>query len=336
MTDTSGQAGQTAFQVDGVTYGEGRFERTIDRFAAGLFTADADAVRRWLPAQTMWPLRVSPRRAVVLAFGATYEWRMGSLAPFRSGEMAVLALVTLGASPAPPLLPLLGGAGRRLDARYRTGSFFLEVATSNRVAQGVYRSVFGLPGFVAEVRNDRWPGADRFTCAEAGRRVLDLTVHADVPPRPIVDHQRVYGCREDRLLGFVNTDRGTVRRRVGRGAARLRLGDHPATAGLRALRLSGRSVLGDIWTTGLSEPGPFEVLGTGQRSGEEFTGGADASGRLVVSSEPGEDVDVDQRLTSLPFDPAGRFSTPPPADGRDDGEHGVVEVPTSPGHGMKG
>ncbi len=52
------------------------------------------------------------------------------------------------------------------------------------------------------------------------------------------------------------------------------------------------------------------MLGTGHRSGEEFSGGAEAEARLVVSSEPGEDVEVDQQLASLPFDPAGRFSAP--------------------------
>ena len=312
MTDAAKQTGQTAFEVDGVTYGDGPFERTLDRFAAGIFTADADAVRRWLPTPTMWPLRVTPRRAVVLVFGATYEWRMGPLAPFRSGEMAVLALVTRGATPSPLLLPLLGGAGRRLDARFRTVSYFLEVATTNRVAREVYRSVFGLPGFIADVRNDRWPGVDRFTCTESGRPVLDLTVHADVAPRPILDDQRVYACRDDELLAFVNTDRGTLRRHVGRGAARLRVGDHPATAGLRALHLSGRSVLGDIWTGGRSQPGAFEALGHGERSGEEFRrAGEAAAARLVVSSEPGVDVEVDQGLAGLAVRSGGRFWAAP-------------------------
>ncbi len=308
-----GASGQvsTAIEVDGARFGEGGFRRTVDRFTAAAFTADADAVGRLLPTPTLRPLRISPRRAVVFAYGATYEWHMGSLPPFRSGEMALLALVTRGPASSPPLLPFLGNRSTRLSERYGVGSVFLEVGTTNRVAREVYRRAFGLPAFLADVRNDQWPGSDRFRCTEAGRLVLDLTVHADVRPRRITDRTWVYGSRDGAITGFPNTDSGSVRRRFAPGAARLDLGDHPAAARLRGLSISPRSLFGDIWTGGLSVPGPIQVLGRAEWPGTAHEGTDRAQGQLVVSRVPGEDVEVDQGLGGLPFDPMGAFGIDP-------------------------
>lgn len=305
--------------VDGTRYGEGEFRRDVDRFVAAAFTADAAAVGRLLPTPILQPLRVSPRRAVVFVYGATYTWRMGSLPEFRSGEVAFLALVTRGPSWSPPLVPFLGNRSARLAERYGVGSAFLEVGTTNRVAREVYRRAFGLPAFLADVRNDQRPGSDRFRCTEGGRMVIDLTVHADVRPRQITDRTWVYGSRDGAITGFPNTDSGSVRRRFAPGAARLDLGEHPAAARLHGLGISRRALFGDIWTGGLSVPGPIEVLG---RSVRRSPGGGAAEGleseralgRLVVSRRPGEVTEMDQGLGRLPFDPLGAFGVDPLPD----------------------
>ncbi len=301
----------TAFTVDGVRYGDGPFERTVDRFTAAVFTADADAIRFRLPTPTLQPVRISPGRALVFVYGATYAWRMGSLPPFRSGEMAVLALVTRGPAPSAPLLPFVAGRSPRLAARYAVGSVFLQVGTTNRVAREVYRHAFGLPAYVAEVRNDQRPDADRVRCYEAGELILDLTVRADVRPRPITDRTWVYGRRDGDLIGFPNVDSGMVRRRFGREAARLRLGDHPAAAGLQALDISRAPLFADIWSAGTSKPGPVEILGPAPDPIATFEGTEDVTAPLVVSHGPGSTVEIDQGLAGLPFEPTGEFAVDP-------------------------
>ncbi len=208
----------TSFTVDGVRFGEGTFERTVDRFSAAVLTADAAAIRHHLPTPTLQPLQISPHRALVFVYSATVAWRMGK----------------------PATVP-----------------------------------------------------------------------HPDVRPREITDRTWVYGRRDGSVIGFPNVDSGMVRRRFGRDAARHRLGDHPAAAGLEALDLSRTPPFADIWSAGRSRPGPVDVIGPAAHTVATFEGTDDAAARLVVSCGPRATVEIDQGLAGLPFDPRGTFAVDP-------------------------
>ena len=117
------------FSVDGVRVEQQGWYWYPYRWAGGLFTADFGEVARLLPSGQLHPVRWGRRRTVVCAFGA-YHPAVGGAPPlFGYGEAGLLAWVTWGEEPAPPLAPFLGGWAK---ARYRTGFYTLWSAVTSR------------------------------------------------------------------------------------------------------------------------------------------------------------------------------------------------------------
>lgn len=147
----------TSFVVDGQRFGGESLRWAWRSAIGGMFTADAEAVGRVLPS-LLHPLRVSRRRTVMTVGGVEVEWRLGPKLTFRSLDIQVIAMVTGGAKPAPPLLPLAGLMADRGWASYGAGFMPLLLVTSNRVAAELYRGLLGWPAVVADVLGRSYPG----------------------------------------------------------------------------------------------------------------------------------------------------------------------------------
>lgn len=308
--ERAGSSGGPAFwfAVDGVRVLQEGWHWYPHRWAGGLFTADFAEVARLLPCARLHPVRWGRRRALVCAFGAC-QLAVGGAPPlFGYGEVGLLAWVTWGDEPAPPLAPFLGGWAR---ARYQTGFYTLLSAVTSRVAGELSRVVMGTRAVVADVRNEQRPDRERFVCEASGRLLWDLTVRSDGHPfGGSQSEQAWYADQDGEVFMMPVAGSGVSRVRFGGSAARLVLGEHRLAENVRRLRLSRVPVAGEFcpdvhdWLSG-----PPRILGPARRREAPGTGqGAIVAGRLAVSYAPGVEVEVDQGLGHLGFDPSGTFT----------------------------
>ena len=167
------------FAVDGTTVDARGWCWYPHRWAGGAFATGYDQLLRLLPSPPLYPVRISRNRALVCAWGA-YVPAVGHEPPYLGfGEIALMAFVTCGQEPAPPLLP---GLGRRAMKRFGFGFFPVMVVVTNRVAAELYRILFGIPSSVADIRVEQRFDRERFVCEADGQLVWDLTVRSDGRP----------------------------------------------------------------------------------------------------------------------------------------------------------
>ena len=279
------------------------------RWAGGAFTTDYWQLRRMLPSPPLHPVRVSRNRALACARGA-YVSAAGHEPPCVGfGEVALMAFVTRGEKPAPPLVP---GLGRRAMQRYGFGFFPIMTVVTNRVAAELYRILLGIPAEVADVRVEQRLDHERFVCRSDGRLVWDLTVRSDGRPSagdPGFEDW-FYAVEDGDLYRVPVGGSGISRSRYGGKAASVVVGDHPLADQVRRLQLSSSWACEFVPDRQLWLAGPPEWLGPAVRTTSPGPAGLAAHGRLVVSPKPEVAFEVDQGLDSLGWEPAAVFTSP--------------------------
>jgi hypothetical protein len=302
------------FEVDGVRVDATDWHWYPHRFAGAVFSADLKEVASQLPSPPLHPMKFVPNRASLMVYGARYT-TVGKAPPyFGFGEMAVVTYVTRGHEPAPPLVPALG---KRAMGRHGFGEYMLMLVVTNRVAAETYRLLAGIPAVVGDIRHEQRLDRERFVCEVDGELVCDLSIRSD--GRPTVDSSGqamveqglgLYVTEDDQLYTLPMDEAGVSRCRYGRKAAVLELGHHPLGDWLQSLGLS-RS-----WAAEFCPDRHFWLTGHPRAVGQiESTGLAPAhsgkvQGRLVNSPTEGVEIEEDQGLDSLGFDPAGTFTGP--------------------------
>lgn len=277
------------------------------RWAGGAFTTDYQQLRRLLPSPPLYPVRVSRDRALVCVWGAHIS-AAGHQPPFlQFGEVALVAFVTHGDQPAPPLVP---GLGRRAMEHYGFGFFPLMIAVTNPLAARMYQGLCGIPARIADIRVEQRIGWERFVCECDGQLVWDLTVRSDGQPSAEDREARdwFYAVEDGQVYRLPLGVAGVSRSRYGGKWASLVLGDHPLADPARLLDLS-RSWAAEftpdrqMWLAG-----PAERLGPTGKDSEAATDHRPNPGRLVVSPAPGVEVEIDQETADMGWDQGEAFT----------------------------
>lgn len=299
------------------------------RWAGGAFTTGYDQLRQLLPSPPLYPVRVTRNRALVCAWGAHIP-AAGHEAPFLGyGEVALMAFVTFGEKPAPPLVP---GLGRWATKRFGFGFFPLMTVVTNRAAAELYRLLFGIDAAVADIRVEQRLDRERFVCQCDGRLVWDLTVRSDGRPSagdPGADNW-FHAVEDGNVYRLPIRGSGISRSRLGPKSASVIVGDHPLAEPARRLKLSRSWAAEFMPDRQLWLGGSVERLGPAGREVEPLAVGEATRGRLVVSPRTGVEFDVDQGLDGLGWDPEGVFTGPTLQ------ERSVVARPLTDDVGSKG
>lgn len=309
--------GPFSFRVADHHVGLREMQRTFRRSAGLILTADANALRRLLPAGIS-PILSRPGRAWVMVFAADGEIALGDLPAVRFGEVDISAWVSHAERMLPPGVALPGLLQQTTEPAFGVGTFDLFTSVTNRFVCDFY-ALIGYRPVVAGLRWEERGSLDRVTCAIDGALVLDVAMRTEGRPRSSRDVYLEYGLREGRLVRWVNDARATESLMVVRPAAgAARIGSRPLAEVLRSLRLSsnGSMLQVDIDAT--------VTLSSPQVVAEDVTAAALPMGSLAAQ-EPfvlvrgGLEETVDQGLSALPF----------PADAR---LHGmpVSEWPQAP------
>jgi hypothetical protein len=227
----------------------------VQRGCSAMFSCDADGATHLLPSPLLHPLRWTPRRSMVLVLGGVYEVRCGSLPPFRAGEMLVAAFVTYGTTPGPPLLPLAGSLQPEPN-RWGAGAGILTLAVSNPFRREQFRTVFGWPSRLADIRYEQRSGYDQVTCERDGRLLLGLRVRTGDTPKPSTGGPCLYGIRDNRLLLWSETESSLAASRIGRAAAQLVAPDPSTGEMIRGLQMSSRPLMTQVVHHVGSQPNP--------------------------------------------------------------------------------
>lgn len=301
------------FEVDGLRYESGPVTYFAHRIATALFPADLDAVQHRLPSPQLHPLRWLDGRALVWVSGLAYTTVHSRAWPLcRYGEMAAGIVVTRGKRLAPRLAPL---AVPQLQSRYPVGNYIVQVCVTSRLFGHGGNVLMGTNKFLADVRNERRPGTERFVATEDGAMVYDLAVSTTGRPSNNQAEWELFTDHEGHLLSWGQSLSSTSRLRPGGRSATLVLGDHPAADDLRALGLADRPV------AALYEPDRVvrlsqwpTVLGPATRRLYDHPGSSADEASYVVSHAPGVDVPIDQGLADLTFDLQGTWRVQPLAD----------------------
>ena len=299
----------SSFRVDGQRVDAGPLAWSWRDAVGGMFTADAGPVGALLPSPQLHPLRVSRRRTVVTVGGAEVQWRLAGLPPFRSLDVQVIAMVTGGDRPAPPMLPMVGLMLDRGWASFGAGFVPLLVMTSNRVAAELYRLLLGWPAVVADVTREHLPGHTRYLSSREGTVLVDVLARSGMPASSFTEAQPLYGVRDGRLFRATLSGRGLGGDTTGRAAAFVVVGQHPVVQSLGAIRLRERG-----WSSNhcvefdQKVVGPVAVLGSASAPAEPAPT-SPAVAPAMLNEHPAGPVELDQGLDALPFDPAAEFHT---------------------------
>ena len=173
MTTQTEPVSELGFSVDGVPVDPIPYRLNVHRLVGGVFTADAAAVSRLLPSPQLHPVRVLPRRTLVMINCTDADHHIGSLPAFRCATMLISAAVTPGPRPGPWLTPILSD---RSGFKHRLGLVTLASMSTSRVATEFNRTVLGWPGFVADIRNEHHPDRDRFIATAGDDLIVELSI----------------------------------------------------------------------------------------------------------------------------------------------------------------
>ena len=192
------------------------------------FTIDAGAAAELLPGNELHPLRVSPRRGVLLV--TVIDYRSTNIGAYI--EFSIGIACTRGARPAPPLVP---GLVRSLLG---AGQYVVDLPVSTEISVKGGKGIWGMPkhqanlDFVVEER--------RVSSQYDLDGLLAMRVEVDRPGRlrfPVAMRASNYCQFRGMLLKSSISFRGMMEASLGRpGSARLHLGPHPRMEALRRLQ----------------------------------------------------------------------------------------------------
>ncbi len=195
------------------------------------FTLSAAKARDLIPTAELVPLRLTPRRA--LLFVVALEYRRMCIGPYR--EFMIGIPVRHRPRLDVPLLPAL--LQERLPG---FGIYLTHIGVTTEVARIVGWELLGFPKFIVDVSYMDGEGERTRTVTEAGRLVFSLAVRK--PRRFGMSERRfsVYSLSpaDGQLYTVPYGYRMRAGMRLGRDAARLRLGRHPLADELLDLDVS--------------------------------------------------------------------------------------------------
>ncbi|CAI9417864.1 hypothetical protein HIDPHFAB_03125 [Nocardioides sp. T2.26MG-1] len=215
----------------------------LDAYMA-VFRASMQAARQMLPSDGLVPVRWLDGSALVVVeaaranlFAARLEGgEVRQAAPF---GMVHAALLVARSDPGPAPMAF----SRRRSARHRLGALQLAFPITSPIGAAVGKVAFGEAKFVADMSFVEGTSERSVTVTEDGELVLRLAV---MPRGPVTRYSAdvwLYMAPGDELLSMAAPAKGYRQFRLGRRAASLDVGDHPAAASLRALAVDRRPVM---------------------------------------------------------------------------------------------
>ena len=241
----SNQSGKAFFDWDGPMPGpvtvDGRTGSFPGRYYSataftGVFPASIEAVKRLLPSETLFPVKLGRGSAAVAIQALRYE-HVGIfvdghhelLTPY--GEIAINLLCTHGRS-APRIVPLLQLFE---NDSLQLGAYVLFMPVTSMQARDLGRVLFGMPKFMADM-DCREEGESRVVrLEEAGMHALTLTVRAGGMARTEQARLHLYSELDGRLARTDVPTRSFGHVRLFGRPAHLQLGTHPVAKVLRDL-----------------------------------------------------------------------------------------------------
>jgi hypothetical protein len=262
-------------------------------------TADAGAVRRYLPAG-LSPVLSRPGRAWALVLCDDAELQLGDLPPIRFGRIQLDAYVSRGDRSLPPGVGFAEILPKTTQRRFGIGTYALLDMVTNRFAHGFY-GMMGRRMAVAGLRWEERSDLDRVTCMVDGEPALDLALRTSGRSMSAADAFVEYGVREGCLVQWATAYESSHSRGVIRPAAgALRTGSGGLAAHVASLGLaSNGSVLGldmDATTTSRAPQVAVEDV-----TAAELPMGSTAAEEPFVLVRDGREETVDQGLAALPF-----------------------------------
>jgi hypothetical protein len=235
--------GSTVVQFEGTRFRMPVRWPDADGFAA-IFPASLDAVLDLLPSDDLVPVQWLDGSALVVVqamrvnvFAVRLEdGPLRLAAPF--GMVLVGVVVARGD---PGYAPI--ALRPRQVRRHQVGALELLLPLTSGLGAAVGIEMAGEPKLVADLAFLERRGERAVTVSEDGRRLLTLAVRPSGPVLRYTDELSLYTAADRQLRRMAMPSRGHRQVRLGRGAARLDLGEHPAVAPLRSLGVSSRPVV---------------------------------------------------------------------------------------------
>jgi hypothetical protein len=260
----------------------------------GIFGADIDKVRALLPSEDLHPVRLTAGRAAI-AVSAMYfplDIIRGSDGKAATGpaygEMSIAALCTFR-SEAPPFLPL---AGLPLRDEWQLGVFFLHLPVTSIEAWEAGRIVWNAPKFVADMDFELGPDALAATLEENGQRILRLVTRRGGITRRDNNPLIWFAPKDGKLLRSRCEVDGVQQLRIGKGAGRLELGDHPIADELRWMGIDTKPMAVQTYLRhSLVLPAP-EIVGAAETHDGLLRDEEPRRGRLVLHYPNVAPIDV--------------------------------------------
>lgn len=196
------------------------------------FTIDADRARALLPGNEIHPLRVTPRRGLLVV--TVIDYRITSIGKYI--EFSIAIACTHGTRPAPMLVPGL------FQKTFGTGQFVIDLPVSTEISVKGGKGIWGMPKHQANldftITDDEVSSQYDLDGRLAMRIEIDRPSQLSVPfGTGAVNYCAFRGLLQKSSIYFQGrTDVALLRQ----AKARLYLGDHPRMDPLRDLDIGSR------------------------------------------------------------------------------------------------
>lgn len=206
------------------------------RSFAALLTISAAKARALLPGDALRPVRISPRRALILVQAMEYTDKTTD--PYR--ELAVSIPVLRS-----PRLEVPGGSLAAWLARSGGGSYITHLAVDTEEARLIGWEILGFPKFLATIELGETRNEHIAEASLDGQSILTLAVAKAARHRSQRRDFSIYSLSpvENRLFHIPYQSEATVGATRGSRSARLHLGSHPVAGELRDLHPAAAPLL---------------------------------------------------------------------------------------------
>jgi dihydroflavonol-4-reductase len=266
--------GQTTY---GINIGSAQIDLPIkyyrDDCFMGFFSADYNSVKKLLPSDKLYPIKLLGGRAVVAV--AAFNYIATSIGSY--GEIGVVVPCIYGRRPL-PLLPLL------LEALYPGWVVFIHhLPVTSRVACDAGKVIWGYPKFVADMDFQKLPGFQRVRLEEGGKHILTLTVQQR--GISIKDRRPLVTCSKlnKELLKTSMPLRSIYQLGLRPESGKLMLGDHKIADQLRNLDISMTAIVTKNYLSKYLILPAGEPMGVAEGSHSDYVGQDLEFGRLTIT-----------------------------------------------------